>query len=128
MGEHLARKYGKEMVVVGFAAGEGQYTAIRPGAGLTAENDLNSPPAGSLEKTFRDAGLADFALDLRPSATDPAARWLARPHLFRSIGALAMDRQFQPRVVPAEFDVLIYIDKTTASRCFGLTGERPAKD
>jgi erythromycin esterase len=128
MGEHLARKYGKDMVVVGFGAEEGKYTAIRPGVGLTGGNDLEAPPAGSLEKTFREAGLADFALDVRPSAADPAAKWLARPYLFRSVGALAMDWQFQPQVVPAEFDVLIYTDKTTASHCFGLTRGQPAKD
>jgi erythromycin esterase len=128
MGEHLARRYGKEMVVVGFGTGEGKYTAIRPGVGLSGANELKTPPAGSLEKACRDAGLTDFALDLRPSATEPAAKWLARPHLFRSIGALAMENQFQPRVVPAEFDVLIYIDKTTASKCFGFAPAPGAKD
>jgi erythromycin esterase-like protein len=116
------------MVVVGFGTGEGKYTAIRPGAGLTGRNDLKPPPAGSLEKACRDAGLTDFAVDLRPSSTEPAAKWLARPHLFRSIGALAMENQFQPRVVPAEFDVLIYIDKTTASKCFGFAPAPGAKD
>jgi erythromycin esterase len=128
MGEHLTRKYGKEMVVVGFGAGEGKYTAIRPGAGLTGANELKPPPAGSLEKVFRDAGLKNFVLDLRPSATEPAAKWLARPHLFRSIGALAMENQFQPRVVPAEFDVLVYIDRTTASKCFGFAPAARGKD
>jgi erythromycin esterase len=128
MGEHLAKKYGKEMVVIGFGAGEGTYTAIRQGQGLTGENELKPPPDGSLEKTLREARLKTVALDLRPSAAEPAAKWLARPHLFRSIGALAMDNQFQPRIVPAEFDVLIYIDKTTASRCFGLTPRARGKE
>ena len=121
MGEHLAKKYGKDMVIVGFGAGEGTYTAVKPGEGLRGDNELKESPAGSLEKAIREAGLGNVAIDLRASATEPSAKWLARPHLFRSIGALAMDNQFQPRNVPAEFDVLIYVDKTSASKCFGLT-------
>jgi len=128
MGEHLAKKYGKEMLVVGFGTGEGKYTAIRPGTGLTSDNDLRTPPAGSLEKAFRDAGLKDFVLDLRPSATEPNAKWLARPHQFRSIGALAMDQQFGPVVAPVAYDVLVYIDKTTASKCFGFTQSSRKKE
>jgi erythromycin esterase len=128
MGEHLAKKYGKEMLVVGFGTGEGKYTAIRPGAGLKSDNELKPPPAGSLEKGFRDAGLKDLILDLRPSATDHDAKWLARPHLFRSIGALAMDQQFGPVAAPSAFDVLVYIDKTTASKCFGFTQAGRKKD
>jgi erythromycin esterase len=123
MGEHLAKKYGKEMVIVGFGCGEGTYTAIRPGKGLTGENELRAPPDGSLEKVLRDAELGDVALDLRPSASasELGAKWLARPHWLRSIGALAMDAQFQPRDVPAEFDIFVYVNRTTATKCFGLT-------
>jgi erythromycin esterase len=121
MGEHLAKKYGNSMVIVGFGAGKGTYTAIKPGKGLTGDNDLALPPAGSLERVLREAGLDRAMLDLRPAATEPDAKWLARPHLFRSIGALAMEQQFQPRVVPDEFDVLIYLDRTSATKCFGLT-------
>lgn len=121
MGHHLAKRYGKEMVVFGFGAGEGTYTAIRTGKGLTGENELKPPPAGSLEKALREAGLTTCALDLRPSATEPNAKWLARPHLLRSIGALAMEDQFFPVSAPALYDVLVYVDKTSASKCFGYT-------
>jgi erythromycin esterase len=121
MGEHLHKKYGKEHVPIGFGAGEGTYTAIRPGVGLSSKNELKAPPDGSLEKTFRDVGLKNFILDLRSSATEPSAAWLTRPRFFRSIGALAMDHQFAPRIVPGEFDLLIYVDRTSASKCFGYT-------
>jgi erythromycin esterase len=128
MGQHLAKKYGREMVVVGFGCGEGTYTAIRRGKGLTSDNELKAPKEGSLEKAFRDAGLKNFVLDLRPAATEPDAKWLARPHQFRSIGAMAMEEQFHPQVVPNQFDVLVYIDKTTASKCFGFTQMRKKKE
>jgi hypothetical protein len=32
-----------------------------------------------------------------------------------------MEQQFQPRVVPDEFDVRIYLDRTSATKCFGPT-------
>jgi hypothetical protein len=66
--------------------------------------------------------------DLRPSSTAPAAECLTRPHRFRSIGALAMDLQFQPQTVPAEFDVLVYIDKIAAMRRFGLARGKSEND
>src|SRR5262249_37450211 len=109
---------------VGFAAGEGQYTAVATGQGLKKDNPLNPPPEGSLEGVCKATGQDRFLLDLRPSASVPEAKWLTRPYLFRSIGALAMERQFHPTVVSREYDVLVYVGKTTASRCFGFTQAR----
>jgi hypothetical protein len=39
-----------------------------------------------------------------------------------------MDHQFGPIVLPAAYDVLVYIDKTTASKCFGFTQTGRKKD
>jgi erythromycin esterase len=121
MGSHLAKKYGKEMVIVGFGAGEGTYTAIKPGVGLNKDNPLKDPKAGSLEQVLRDAKIGDCVLDLRPGATNADAQWLQRPHYLRMIGALAMDMQFQPCVLSDLYDVIVFVDKTTASKCFGFT-------
>jgi erythromycin esterase len=121
MGSHLAKKYGKEMVIVGFGAGEGTYTAISRGEGLKKDNKLVAPKAGSLEKVLRDAKVGDCVLDLRPGATNADAQWLQRPHYLRMIGALAMDMQFQPCILPELYDVIVFVDRTTASRCFGFT-------
>ena len=41
--------------------------------------------------------------------------FLAEPHGFRSIGALATDNQFAPTRLATQFDVVIYFDHTTAS-------------
>ena len=121
MGSHLAKKYGKQMVIVGFGAGEGTYTAIARGFGLKKDNELTAAKAGSLEKVFRDAKTGDCVLDLRPGATNADGQWLQRPHYLRMIGALAMDMQFQPCVLPDLYDAIVFVDKTTASRCFGFT-------
>jgi erythromycin esterase len=119
MGSYLARRYGAEMVVLGFACHEGRYTAIRPGRGLVDDNQAKPSASGSLEWHLHETGLPRLVLDLRKASKDaPASSWLRRPHDLRSIGALAMERQFYPSVVPNLYDVLIYFDKTTASACF----------
>jgi hypothetical protein len=56
--------------------------------------------------------------------TDSASEWLTRPHLFRSIGALAMDTQFCSADLCSLSDAIIYIDKTTASRSLPDVGTR----
>jgi hypothetical protein len=40
----------------------------------------------------------------------------------RSMGAMAMDRQFQPAPTPTMFDALVFLDQTTPSR--GLWNQR----
>lgn len=63
-----------------------------------------------------------LALDLRAAARDPQGAWLAQPHRFRSIGAVAVDAGFASMPVARYFDVLIYFDQTTPSHSLG----RPA--
>lgn len=114
MGADLDRWYGDEMVVLGFAAREGRYTAMG-GKGL-GTHDLQSPRPGSVEHYFHASSLPRFILDLRKvSARSPDSAWLAKTRQFRSIGALAMEEQFQRTNVTKAFDALIYFDKTAAS-------------
>jgi erythromycin esterase-like protein len=112
LGAHLASKYGRELVVIGFAFHEGRYTAVaevdRPGA-----NDAKPSAPGSLEWACHSTGIPRFILDLRTAASDTlAAAWLAQP--------LAM-RNFVFRAIPDTifvgqyFDALIYFDHTTPS-------------
>jgi len=121
MGSHLAKVYGDKLLVVGFGCGEGRYTAVKPGGGLSGENKLQPPTAGSVEEAFRAAGLPRAVLDLRAAAKDPAGKWVTVPRPFRSVGAVATDVQFYPARVAEWYDVLVYIDRTEPTRCFGLT-------
>jgi len=126
MGACLAEMYGKEQVVIGFAAGEGQYTAVVQNEGLRSDNALQAPPEGSYEAYFRASHIPSFILDLRKATEDdPGSGWLTRSRSFRSIGALAMDEQFGPANVCELFDVITYFDQTTASRLLpGASGSR----
>jgi erythromycin esterase-like protein len=117
MGAVLDRWYGPEQVIIGFSAGQGEYTAINRGKGLRSDNPLVAPPAGSVEQYFHAAGMPIFLLDLKKaSSEDPASAWLCQPRQHLSIGALAMNPQHFSMNVPKSYDALIYFDKTTASR------------
>lgn len=117
MGGHLERAFPGEMVVFGFATGSGLYTAIKSNAGLVNDNALAPAPAGSVEAHLASAGLPQLLLDIRPTARDnPDNAWAAKPTMMRSIGALATEQQFYPLNARESFDVLVYIDATTASR------------
>jgi erythromycin esterase len=117
MGSHLAKRHGKDYVVLGFAAHQGRYTAIGQGTGLGTHPAHPSQP-GSIEYYAHASGLPRMIIDLRrASKDDPTSAWLTRPLDHRSIGALAHDMS-TPSVLPEEYDALIVFDDTTASKCF----------
>ncbi|MFC1543667.1 erythromycin esterase family protein [Gemmatimonadota bacterium] len=110
MGGHLAREYGDDLVVAGFAFGEGEYRAV--GAGGLGNHAAMAPPIGSYEHCFRAAGIPRLILDLREVTGED---WLATPREFRSIGSMALDYGFAVMPLVEMFDVLIYFDQTSAA-------------
>jgi erythromycin esterase len=117
MGGHLEEMYPGEMVVFGFATGEGTYTAMEQGKGLKSDNVLQKPPAGSVEAHLDAAGKPVLLLDVRGASVEQAAtKWAARPTAMRSIGAIAMQQQFYPQNPVKSYDILVYIKTSTASR------------
>jgi len=116
MGSHLAKKYGKDYVVFGFAVHRGRYTAIGQGTGLGTHEALPSQP-GSVEYYTHASGLPRLIIDLhRASKDNPSSAWLTQPLDHRSIGAMAHNASY-PSVLPDEYDALIAFDDTTASKC-----------
>ncbi|MFI5458651.1 MAG: erythromycin esterase family protein [Isosphaerales bacterium] len=116
MGSHLAKRHGKDYVVLGFAAYKGRYTAIGQGTGLGTHE---APPAqsGSIEYYTHASGLPRMIIDLRRASKDnSSSAWLTRPLDHRSIGAMAHNMSY-PSVLPDEYDALIAFDDTTASKC-----------
>jgi erythromycin esterase len=118
MGSHLAKRFGKEMVVLGFACHEGNYTAVKPGKGVVDDNPLQNSQPGSIEWNLHRTGHARCVLDLRKATKAREGKWLDQPLPFRMIGALAMTQQFFPVKVVGQYDALIYFDKTKPSVCF----------
>jgi erythromycin esterase-like protein len=119
MGTYLARKHGKDYLVLGFAAHEGQYTAVARGTGLST-HPLHASEPGSIEYYGHRSGLPRMIIDLRrASKDDRASAWLTKELRHRSIGAVAQDASYSA-VLPDEYDALIFFDHTTASACFRL--------
>jgi len=119
MGRALSDALRDQMVVFGFAAGAGTYTAIAgiETRSLRSDNELVAPVAESVEAYLSAAGLRNAVIDLRgASAEDAASNWAVTPRPMRSIGALATPIQFFPCVPRDMFDVLVWQANTTASR------------
>ncbi|MDH3592759.1 MAG: erythromycin esterase family protein, partial [Planctomycetota bacterium] len=69
-------------------------------------------------------GLGNGIVDLRTAdAGDEASAWLTRPVLFRSIGAMAMTEQFSDATLAAEYDAIVYLETTTATRPIGARSD-----
>lgn len=107
------------MVVVGFAAHEGTYTAMKGGR-LQSDNVLQPGPAGSLESFAHAAEVPRFLLDLRGARQDAQVTMLLRSGVsMRSIGSMAMEKQFHPMPILDHYDVLAWVNRTEATRPLG---------
>jgi erythromycin esterase-like protein len=114
MGHHLDRMFGDDYLPVAFAGSSGRYFAV--GEGRLGDHDLQVPPEGSIESFFAAGGKPRLILDLRLAGKGEAGSgWLTEPRPFRSIGAMAMDQQFYPKIISESFDVLIYFEATAAA-------------
>lgn len=123
MGSYLRSTYGGQMVVLGFAFGAGDFTGVRMSGSTFVGLDrltVGGPLSGSYEEIFASTAVPRFYLDLRGRALDTSASaWLAGPRTFRFIGCCFDPTRptafaYQSRL-PAEFDGMIYIDRTTAT-------------
>jgi erythromycin esterase len=119
MGSHLRRMFGDELVIAGFAFGEGSFQA-RDSSGPLREFTLGPPPVGTLDATLLSLHLPLFVLDLREEPSDEKVRkWLGVPHFSRQIGASFSEGatwQNQPIEAPKQFDLLIFVAHTTRAR------------
>jgi erythromycin esterase len=120
MGASLREMFGEKMVVFGFAFNEGSFQAIEQGKGLH-DFTVSPAPAGSLDATLAATGIPLLAIDVRkiPKGS-PVETWLSQPRKSRNIGAMYSsdsDNQFLVNLkAPQSFDVLLFVEKTTAAR------------
>lgn len=125
MGEYLDKLYGKQMIAIGFATAEGTYTAVQRNGkkfiGLDS-NNIILPKENSYESIFNTADAANFLLDLRNIPKDQeGSGWVFEKKFFRAIGAGVMDKfQFTKINLISHFDMIIFIRKTSASKCFSI--------
>ena len=124
MGQFLREMYGKDMVVFGFAFNQGSFQAIwipfGSGRGLRPFH-VKPLPEESLDATLGATGLPYAAFDLRRlPETGYVAEWFAKPHKTLHIGGgfnpQAASNFARDEQVTELYDVLLFVDETTAAR------------
>ncbi len=122
MGAHLLHTYKIDYRAFSLLTSTGTYSATRSFTDhqIASVADFPAPP-GSVEAALgalpRPTGTVGLIADLRVTEDDPAAVWLWRSRPIRSIGYAAYDYGFDlTAALPLEFDGVIYLEPTTASR------------
>jgi erythromycin esterase len=124
MGTHLREMFGPEMRVFGFAFNQGSFQAVEmpfPSSNGLHSFTIGAAPDGSLDAMLAQSGLSLAAIDLHSLPKEGAvAEWFSIPHGTRDIGAGYSDQAaagfLQPQVLPALYDALFFIEKTTSAR------------
>lgn len=117
IGDWLAKRFGQDLVVVGFATNEGQCTTAKTTAANLEATEIQPGPDGSFEALARTSGVPRFLLDLRRAK--PGSQVAARLQgglTLRSIGVSTPKQEFFPAALSREFDVIAWVEKTQATR------------
>lgn len=119
MGMHLGRRFGSELVVVGFAFGEGAFQAVGKDGVRQSLREIvvGTAPDETLDTVLAQPGIPVFMVDLR-RLDDDVVSWFWEPRLTREIGAFfAGPEAMLETIVPAaRYDVLAFVAKTTRAR------------
>jgi erythromycin esterase len=115
-GALLRQRFGRDLVVIGSSFDRGSLNAEARRSdspnGPSAILQVPSAPTGSYEDLFQQTGLPRFILDLRRTAQQPGAGWLAGERLLRSIQGpysdCYADEYFKPTRLAGAFDGFIY--------------------
>lgn len=114
MGSYLSEKLKSEYKAVAFTFHEGTYTG-RSDTGIATLIAQTSYP-GTFEYYFHSCKIPIFLLNLsKQSKGNKMSKWLLSEHEFRNVGALKMDDEFSFCHLYGNFDMLIYIDKSSNS-------------
>ena len=117
MGDWLAKRFGTDMVVVGFATNEGQCTTAKTSAANLEATEIEPGPTGSFEALARASGIPRFFLDLRRvEPGSQVATQLQGKLTLRSIGVAKPKQEFYPTALLKEYDVIAWVEKTQATR------------
>lgn len=113
MGDYLFQRFGRDMVVLGFAFGEGRYSAY--GSEGLRDYEAAPPTPGSVEAHLRATGLPRLIVDLRRVQGGAPATLFKQPKPFRNVGSVAVRCGYVATPVAQLFDGLIWFDQTHPS-------------
>jgi erythromycin esterase-like protein len=116
LGQLVRERYGRNAWLIGFTTHTGSVTAARNWGDPAERRHVRPSMAGSYERLFHDAGVAQFLLFLREGRV-PETLWAER--LERAIGVIyrpeseRVSHYFRARL-PEQFDAVLHIDQTSA--------------
>ena len=122
VGQIVRERYGRNVFSIGFSTYDGTVTAASDWDAPMLRKQVRPGLPGSYERTFHDYGEARFWIDL---AERDVARELEGPLLQRAIGVIyrpeteRWSHYFEAHL-PAQFDLLIHLDRTDALRPLDL--------
>ncbi len=125
MGWYLRERYRSQYLAIGQNFSQGSFNAI--GEDKTCQHCINlqsftlqETRQGSYNELFGTVSLPLYALDLRHVPGGPVGQWMNGPHGFLTISSLyiptAGDTYYEALSLPQSFDVIIQIQKVTASQ------------
>ena len=122
MGYHLRQEYQNDLFVIGFDFSAGNVTAVGPTNQLGSHNVPPAPPE-SFGWYAHQMEYSDFMLSTQKLGSNQiGANWLSQAVQIHDIGSM-YDPETYPGLSPYNlkqaFDLLIYIDSTTASQLLG---------
>lgn len=123
MGKYLNNYFGSAYFTIGFSTEAGTYTAYNRTSNLNivdTTNILAESTKKDYEFYFKNADAENFILLLRGLIENKENKLLFQNKNLRHIGARTMEGKFQfrPTELIKEFDALIFLKHTTASKCF----------
>jgi erythromycin esterase len=120
MGYYLDKEFGNNYYNIGFVSNSGKYTAVNLGR-LNSNNILEPGKPGSFEYEFHRTKTPLFYFDFsKVKDNEPDGLWLKSKLDYRSIGAVAFTDQFYPTEISKHYNAIIYIDSTSATKCFDI--------
>jgi erythromycin esterase len=121
LGYYLDQALGQEFYVIGFAFDQGEFQASGVKDDIwydVVPQNLPSAPEGTLTWKLRQAGFGNVMIPL--DNLPPEAAWLEKPVQFWVAGSAvwldSLEDNLAEETLPDHFDLLIYIENTTAAR------------
>ncbi len=116
LGAYLKNNYQDKYINIGFAFGEGKYRGIDPDSRKIATLQAEPAYTGTYEYFLQSIHKPLFLLDLRHRPLSKETQWLYEVHEMRTVGAMKNGKEFTQTELRKEFDLLLFLDKSSAAR------------
>jgi erythromycin esterase len=115
LGAYLKENYPDKYINIGFSSGEGTYRGIDPDSRKVSSFQAEPAYTGTYEYFLQSLNKPLFLLDLRTGLLSKQTQWLHEVHDLRTIGAMRNGKEFTQTELRKEFDLLIFINKSSAT-------------